>query len=49
MEDSIALGYVPAELAEPDARFEVEILGGRRPARLIAAPLVDPAGTRMRG
>ena len=33
----------------PDTRFEVEFPGERRPARLIAAPLVDPKGMRMRG
>ena len=46
---SIALGYVPAELA--DARggeFEIEVVGRRRPARLQAEALHDPHGTRMR-
>jgi len=45
---SIALGYVPAEHATPDAQFEIEILGERRPARLVSRPLYDPAGERMR-
>ena len=50
---SIALGYVPAALATPtdagsDGRFEIEIIGRRRPARLQPEPLFDPAGTRMR-
>ena len=47
---SIALAYVPAGMAgDTEARFEVEILGDRRPARLAPEPLVDPAGHRMRG
>ena len=47
---SLALGYVPAELAAlgPDAAFEIEIIGRRRPARIQAQPLVDPEGLRMR-
>ena len=28
--------------------FEVEIIGQRRPARLLAEPVLDPAGHRMR-
>ena len=46
---SIALAYVPAELANGGAAFEVEILGERRPARLTSAPPFDPDGARMRG
>jgi dimethylglycine dehydrogenase len=45
---SLALGYVPAELDRPDARFEIEIIGRRRPARLLTEPVFDPAGERMR-
>ena len=44
---SIALAYVPASLAKA-TRFEVEILGERRPADLTPGPLYDPTGTRMR-
>jgi dimethylglycine dehydrogenase len=44
---SVALGYVPAVLAQADA-FEVEILGRRCGARIAREPLFDPAGTRMR-
>jgi dimethylglycine dehydrogenase len=50
VDDSLAQGYVPRELAEdtrPDA-FEVEILGERRAATLIKEPLCDPSGLRMR-
>jgi dimethylglycine dehydrogenase len=45
---SLAFGYVPAALAEPGATFEVEIIGQRRPATLLAEPVLDPAGHRMR-
>jgi dimethylglycine dehydrogenase len=44
---SIALGYVPSELANADG-FEIEIIGRRRPARLQPEPLFDPTGARMR-
>lgn len=46
---SIALGYVPAELARDGEAFEIELLGEMKPARLAAAPLYDPDGDRMRG
>jgi dimethylglycine dehydrogenase len=49
---SIALGYVPTELASQDGPggkgFEIEIIGRRRPARLQPEPLFDPQGARMR-
>jgi dimethylglycine dehydrogenase len=50
---SIALGYVPTELATPDGPsggggFEIEIIGRRRPARLQPEPIHDPQGLRMR-
>src|SRR5512140_1487172 len=46
---SIALGYVPAALANAGSGFEVELLGERRPAKLVQQALYDPEGTRMRG
>jgi len=46
---SVALGYVPAQLAAADSGFEIEILGERRPAALAPEPLFDPTGARMRG
>ena len=46
---SIALGYVPSELARDNEPFEIELLGEMKPARLAAAPLYDPNGDRMRG
>ena len=47
---SLAQGYIPSALANASATggFEVEILGERRPARIIAQPPFDPEGTRMR-
>jgi dimethylglycine dehydrogenase len=48
---SLALGYVPSELASPDAdggRFEIEIIGRRCPARIQPRPVFDPDGLRMR-
>jgi dimethylglycine dehydrogenase len=46
---SVALGYVPAELAAAPDGFEIEILGNRRPASIAPVPLFDPEGSRMRG
>ena len=45
---SIALGYIPAELAAADTGFEVEIIGARRAARRLDAAAFDPRGLRMR-
>ena len=45
---SIALGFVPVNLARDGAEFEIEILGERRPARLVSEPVLDPQGQRMR-
>jgi dimethylglycine dehydrogenase len=46
---SVALGYVPAELARASGKFEVEIIGERRAATLAPRPLFDPDGLQMRG
>ncbi len=45
---SIALGYVPAALANASEGFEIEILGERRRAAVQAQALYDPKGERMR-
>jgi dimethylglycine dehydrogenase len=47
---SMAQGYVPASLAArtEGGFFEIEILGKRRPARILAEPPFDPQGKRMR-
>ena len=42
------MGYVPAELAESKGRFEIEIVGTRRPATLVTGCLWDRDGHRMR-
>ncbi len=46
---SLALGYVPKELALETAGFEIEILGERCRAQREAGAMVDPDGRRMRG
>ncbi|MFA5538460.1 MAG: FAD-dependent oxidoreductase [Gemmobacter sp.] len=46
---SVALGFVPAGRAVEGLEAEIEILGHRRPARLVTTPLFDPDGARLRG
>lgn len=46
---SIALGFLPAPIANVGQRAEIEILGEMRPATVLGAPLFDPDGARMRG
>ncbi|MBU6317574.1 MAG: aminomethyltransferase family protein, partial [Acidobacteria bacterium] len=45
---SLALGYIPTELANETSGFEIEIIGRRRPATLQHEPVLDPEGLRMR-
>jgi dimethylglycine dehydrogenase len=45
---SLALGYVPAALADSNAGFEIEIIGERRGAERLSACAYDPSGARMR-
>lgn len=45
---SIALGYVPRELATADSGFEIELLGERRRATVVRQALHDPSGALMR-
>ena len=45
---SVALGYVPTRYAAAGIQMQIEILGDRRPASVLAQPLYDPAGERMR-
>ncbi len=47
--ESVALGFVPTAMAADGETFEIEILGEMRPACLVAAPLFDADGARMRG
>jgi dimethylglycine dehydrogenase len=46
---SVAIGFLPLDLIEEGRAVEIEILGDRRPARLVSEPLFDPDGARMRG
>ena len=46
---SVALGFLPAEMATDGLAVEIEILGERRAAKLVTAPLWDADGARMRG
>lgn len=46
---SMALGYIPTELAQNDMLLEVEINGVFYPARVHLKPLYDPSGNRVRG
>lgn len=44
----IGLVYLPVELAEAGANFEVQILGEPIPAQAVELPLVDPRGIGIR-
>ena len=46
---SVALGYVPKEIADEADGFEIELLGKRHAARIQQAPLFDANLERMRG
>jgi dimethylglycine dehydrogenase len=45
---SVALGYVPAPLADVDGDFAIEVVGVRRRAIRRDTCLFDPTGSRMR-
>lgn len=45
---AIALSYLPADLAKPGGKVEIEVLGEMRPATILAEPPYDPSGARMR-
>ena len=45
---SIAFGYVPPGLSDPGTNLEVEVLGQKRPAEVVATPLYDPANQKMK-
>jgi dimethylglycine dehydrogenase len=46
---SVALGYVPKEIADAPDGFEIELLGKRHAARIQPAPLFDANLERLRG
>lgn len=48
-EKSVAIGFLPSEMIAEGAAVEIEILGERRPAKVILEPLFDPKAERMRG
>ena len=45
---SIAFGYVKPGLNEAGTKLEVEILGEKRPAEVVAMPLYDPTNEKMK-
>jgi dimethylglycine dehydrogenase len=49
VQQSMALGYVPSDLAHGGTTFEVEINGEMYAARIVDEALYDPSGDRMRG
>ena len=49
LDKSIALGYIPPEFAEPGTKLNVEVLGKKLPADVVAMPLYDPNNERMKG
>jgi dimethylglycine dehydrogenase len=48
VQKSIALGYVPPPLAVPGTRLEVEVLGKKLAAEVVAMPLYDPSNAKMK-
>lgn len=46
---SIAMGFLPRDKAKTGLAVEIEILGQKRPAKVIDTPLFDPDAARMRG
>ena len=45
---SVAMAYIPKELAEADGGWEIELLGERLGARMQRTALFDHNGERMR-
>jgi dimethylglycine dehydrogenase len=45
---SVAVGYVPKDVADVTEGWSVELLGEMLPARLQRMPLFDPSGAKMR-
>jgi dimethylglycine dehydrogenase len=46
---SVAVGYVPKEIADEMDGFEIELLGKRHAARMQTTPLFHANFERMRG
>ena len=49
VEKSVALGFLPVDMATEGQEVEIEILGEMRRAWLVTQPLFDPKAERMRG
>ncbi|MEE3326686.1 MAG: FAD-dependent oxidoreductase [Myxococcota bacterium] len=47
VEKTIALAYLPSAYLEPGTRVEIEMLGERVPAEVVAQPLYDPKNERL--
>jgi dimethylglycine dehydrogenase len=47
VEQSIALGYLPADRCSPGAELTIEILGERRAATVTPGPVYDPENERL--
>jgi dimethylglycine dehydrogenase len=47
-EASLALGYVPSELAADGTSLDVEVLGKRLSAKIVPMPVYDPENKRMK-
>ena len=45
---SVAMGYVPKEIAEEENGWSIEILGEHCSATMLSEPLFDPKGQNMR-
>jgi dimethylglycine dehydrogenase len=45
---SLAMGYLNADYLHDTENFSVDLLGERHSARIVAAPVYDPSGRRMR-
>ena len=46
---SVAVGYVPKEIADVESGWSIELLGEILAARPQPEPLFDPSGAKMRG
>ena len=44
----MAMGYVPIDCANDGTELEIELLGDFYKARVVARPVYDPDGQRMR-
>jgi dimethylglycine dehydrogenase len=45
---SMAMGYVPIDCVNDGTELEIELLGDFYRARVVARPVYDPNGQRMR-